>query len=304
MISIIDKPWITFALFTYNQESYIEEAIESVVFQEYDKINIIISDDCSTDRTYDLAREVVEKYRNRRPILLRKNQINQGVAEHVNVVMRLVQTDFVVFGSGDDISMPDRVTEQVGKWKDCNYSECSIFSNAIIIDQFGNAKGPFFKSNIADQHISTYLKTGKCWVGGFSQAHHMNVFREFGSLPRNTFQEDGVLAFRAILRGGVRYIDKELIRYRRHDSNLFDTQTKRGLLKLNLSSYELSLQKKRDIKNDNSTCGIIRTLLYIRIYNEILNCYIKKSIPWVTVLIFEAKNAVKKVLNEFGIDIK
>ena len=57
-----DKPLVTFALFAYNQEKYIREAIEGEFARAYQPLKIIISDDCSSDKTFDIINELVQNY--------------------------------------------------------------------------------------------------------------------------------------------------------------------------------------------------------------------------------------------------
>ena len=54
MIELLEFPLVTFALFTYNQERYVREAVEGVLAQTYEPLEIIISDDCSTDMTFSI----------------------------------------------------------------------------------------------------------------------------------------------------------------------------------------------------------------------------------------------------------
>jgi len=50
------KPLITFALFAYNQERFIREAVQGAFSQTYSPLEIIMSDDCSKDRTFDIEK--------------------------------------------------------------------------------------------------------------------------------------------------------------------------------------------------------------------------------------------------------
>jgi len=59
----MEKPLVSICLFAYNQEKYIKEAIRGVLNQTYENLGIIISDDCSTDNTYVIIKEEVEKYK-------------------------------------------------------------------------------------------------------------------------------------------------------------------------------------------------------------------------------------------------
>jgi glycosyltransferase involved in cell wall biosynthesis len=57
-----DRPLVTFALFTYNRERYIREAVEGAFSQTYSPLEIILSDDCSSDSTFEIIREMAGAY--------------------------------------------------------------------------------------------------------------------------------------------------------------------------------------------------------------------------------------------------
>ena len=58
------NPKVDILLATYNGEKYIKEQVESILNQTYENIQIIISDDCSTDKT----RQVLKEYENNEKI--------------------------------------------------------------------------------------------------------------------------------------------------------------------------------------------------------------------------------------------
>ena len=49
---------VTYVVLTYNQESYIREAVQSALAQNYSPLEVIVSDDCSIDKTFDVIREI------------------------------------------------------------------------------------------------------------------------------------------------------------------------------------------------------------------------------------------------------
>lgn len=57
-----ERPLVTFALFACNQEKYIREAVEGAFSQSYEPLEIILSDDCSSDRTFEM-REMAAEYK-------------------------------------------------------------------------------------------------------------------------------------------------------------------------------------------------------------------------------------------------
>ena len=67
-------------LATYNGEKYIKEQIESILSQTYKNIKLIISDDCSSDKTVEILKEY-EKKDNRIELYIQKQ--NLGVVKNI-----------------------------------------------------------------------------------------------------------------------------------------------------------------------------------------------------------------------------
>ena len=57
-----NKMKVSLLVFSYNQFKYIEDAIHSALNQDYCNLEIIISDDCSNDGTFDLVKNLVSNY--------------------------------------------------------------------------------------------------------------------------------------------------------------------------------------------------------------------------------------------------
>ena len=95
----------------FNCSEYLPEAIESIMNQTYDNIELIICDDCSTDESYKIA----EKYKERYPdkIKLIKNTNNRKLAYSLNHCLKYAKGEFVARMDGDDISEKDRFSKQV-----------------------------------------------------------------------------------------------------------------------------------------------------------------------------------------------
>jgi hypothetical protein len=80
---------LTFALFAYKQERFIQKAIEGAFSQTYSPFEIILSDDCSHDRTFGIMRDAAANYGGPHKVVLNCNPKNVGLAEHVNRVVGL-----------------------------------------------------------------------------------------------------------------------------------------------------------------------------------------------------------------------
>lgn len=61
-------PNVTFVMLCYNQEQYVEAAIRGALAQDYLNLDIIISDDNSPDRTFEVAKQIASNYEGRIPL--------------------------------------------------------------------------------------------------------------------------------------------------------------------------------------------------------------------------------------------
>ncbi len=94
----------------YNAEEYIVEAIESILNQSYKDFELIISDDDSTDRTWD----IICSYKNKdQRIIAVKNESNLNIAGNRNKLLSLAKGKYIVWQDADDVSYPYRLEKQV-----------------------------------------------------------------------------------------------------------------------------------------------------------------------------------------------
>ena len=71
----MEKPMVSYCLISYNQENFIRDAIESALKQDYHPLEIIISDDNSSDRTFEIAEQIVTEYKGTHSVILNQNKI-------------------------------------------------------------------------------------------------------------------------------------------------------------------------------------------------------------------------------------
>ena len=120
----------------YNCERFIEETVESVLKQTIKEIEIILIDDCSTDKSFDLIKKISDKDKR---VKVYKNEENYGVALTRNKGIDLSSGKYIALLDSDDVWMPDKLEKQLNdiKVKDCQISYCSYG----FIDRDGNNLG-------------------------------------------------------------------------------------------------------------------------------------------------------------------
>ncbi|MDW3137687.1 glycosyltransferase [Vibrio sp. 1288] len=262
-MNIIERPLVSFVLIAYNQEEYIKEAIEGALSQTYSPLEIILSDDCSRDRTFEIMREVAESYQGPHKIILNRNDPNLGIGGHINRVMSLSSGEFIVIGAGDDISLPERVSINVKTWQEKPDTKL-IYSDCYFVDESGDIleihePGPKMQNESLDNVITRNL-----WCLGAVSAIHRSVFDYFGPLMDGIVHEDRAWPTRAKLLGSISYINEPLIKYQAFGGVSRDYMTKNDwLLSKSVKWYSNFIndykQKVLDLKLSNSDYKIIQS---------------------------------------------
>lgn len=233
-----ERPLVTFALIAFNQRQFIRQAVEAAFAQTYSPLEIILSDDASTDGTYEILCEMAASYRGPHTIVLNRNAINMGIGGHVSVSSALAKGQLIVRADGDDISHPNRTSVFVRAWLDSGRKATSLFSNARVIDGEGCVTSERYFTRVVRNDISgielDIHPTGRLtlyplranrlclgnWVCGATHAFDRKLFDLFGPMESRVAQEDMVLTLRSQLaRGEIVYLDEALLDYRRHDGN-------------------------------------------------------------------------------------
>lgn len=215
------RPLVTFALIAYNQEGFVAQAVHAALAQTYSPLEIILSDDCSNDATFETMCRSASGYAGPHKVVLVRNESNQGIGGHVNRMAALAKGELLVIAAGDDISMPERVEELVTMWIEGQRRAHSLYSSAIVIDASGTACGTIGYPPREVGPIEA-IETHMDGVMGCSHAWSREVFDVFGPMLPGTTCDDRVIALRSMLLGGIAYCPKPLIRYRVHRDSLSD----------------------------------------------------------------------------------
>ena len=215
-VTVTDRPLVTFFLFGYKQERFAPEAIEGAFRQTYQPLEIILSDDCSPDRTFEIMREMAASYGGPHQVRINRNGSNLGIGGHVNRGMELARGELFVVGAADDVSLPHRTEAIVAAWLKSHRRACSIYSAFTIIDETGRQYGrhdvPLPPANWDLLKLCREFRMG---VAGVSHAWHRSIFDRFGPLNRDIVYEDQVLPLRSRLLGEVVHLPEQLVLYRR-----------------------------------------------------------------------------------------
>jgi glycosyltransferase involved in cell wall biosynthesis len=237
--------------------------LDGALAQTYSPLEIILSDDCSSDRTFELILERVREYGGRHKIIVNRNDQNLGIEGHVNKILSLASGELIVMAAGDDVSHCDRCSILVRNWL-ANGKPDGIGSGFVVIDEAGVSieRTPLrinkMQSLINDKKLAATDKFSLS-LNGCSAAWSKKVWNFFGPFRHGVVCEDDVMFFRALLLHGVYFVDEELVRYRSHSGNISNRRFQAGLVSMRelresalfeAKQYEIQVSKFAQMRAD------------------------------------------------------
>lgn len=107
-----DRPSVELLLASYNNEAYVAELMQSLARQTYSDFTLIVSDDCSQDRTLSIIEEHASTLRNPVRVLRRTSPSGSAKANFASL-MSVAQADYVLFVDADDVWKEDKVEKTI-----------------------------------------------------------------------------------------------------------------------------------------------------------------------------------------------
>jgi glycosyltransferase involved in cell wall biosynthesis len=259
-----DRPLVTFALFAYNQEKYIREAVEGAFSQTYSPLEIILSDDSSSDRTFQIIREMAATYKGKHEVKVRQSKINRGLARHILDVAQISNGEFIVVAAGDDVSLPSRsaemidlLTEEGTKFGASNFNEV-------------NEIGKLIEENKRNDYSKNYLFTiicsnPECFASGAAAVYRKEFLHGALQSARESvnsgriYNEDMLFAAYAAAIDELpsNYTKGPLLNYR-----IVSTSLSNYKMKNHTFIDELSLVKREAFRS-HYRCAILNAILEI-----------------------------------------
>lgn len=121
------KTKVSVVCLTYNHERYLEKCLEGFVSQKTDfAYEVFVHDDASTDNTVSVIERYAKKYPEIiKPLYERENQYSKGKNITSNIVLTLVESEYVAICEGDDYWIDENKLQNQVDALD-NYSQCHM----------------------------------------------------------------------------------------------------------------------------------------------------------------------------------
>lgn len=210
-------PKLSYVLLSHNREKYIRAAIESAFAQDYEgELEYIFSDDCSTDRTFEIIKECVAAYKGGRRVVVTQPPTNQHLAGNTNHAVQFVESDWIVRADDDDLSSVDRCSI-IGK-AIAEHPEASFVTTwvrdftddeeAAVLEESARPAGTRAVVRELDIRRPGCEQPTFCSREYSFKAWRMDSFRIFGDLDKQAYYCDDLTCFyRCCILGSGLYID-------------------------------------------------------------------------------------------------
>ena len=135
-VSAASYPLVSIIATCYNHEKFALDCLNAIKAQTYPNLQIIIADDCSTDRSVELIdRWILE---NDLKCVFIKHSVNVGLNKTLNEALSISKGEYIAHISTDDLWMPQFITTYVNEIQKRSKDYGLVYGNSFVIDELGH----------------------------------------------------------------------------------------------------------------------------------------------------------------------
>lgn len=215
---------ITVFIPSYNPGRFLTMALKSVYWQSYSNWKLILVDDCSTDNSMIMAKDLLNDPR----ITVIKNDVNLGQSKAQNRALDLITTPYCVQLDSDDWFWPNALETLLSEFKKQPDDVAVVSGNILVV----NEKTEYLSlhNNITESYIRKGRVFKDCYdfmlanMTVWPRCYRTSALKKIGGWSTDDpyegrHMEDMLVLFRLIESYRFHWIDKLLYVYRQHDNN-------------------------------------------------------------------------------------
>ncbi len=199
----------------YNAEFFIEDCINSIISQDFEGLEILISDDGSSDNT----RVLLDKYIENDQIKIYLQEKNLGITDNCNFLLNKASGQYICFFAGDDVMLPNKISKQYTYMK----SNRNLSFSYHLVDIFDTQSGDTIAITNHQPNLN-FLDVGTI-ISQMGISASMSIMARKSMLPKDLFNSnfrytsDWLMQIELAINGQVGYLDEVLCRYRKYGVN-------------------------------------------------------------------------------------
>lgn len=132
-----EKPLVSVAIPCYNHEKFVQQAIQSVIDQDYKNIELLIIDDGSKDSSIQKIKDMIPSCEKRFVRFDFKTRENKGLSETLNEIVSMSNGIYFSVLASDDIIKSDKISSLVEALESSGERCCVAFGDASFINDSG-----------------------------------------------------------------------------------------------------------------------------------------------------------------------
>lgn len=213
------KPEVSVLMPVYNGAEFVGRAVDSILRQTLENLELIIIDDGSTDETWKVLKELAERDRR---VRIFRNEINVGIPGTSNRALSLARGKFIARQDADDWSYPERLEKQV-RYMEKHEDIVAVGTFMLLVEQSGLPirlwRVPLIHEEIDLRHINGFSLQ---LPHGTMVARTEAMTRIGGYKEDHLFGSDYEMMLRLTEVGRVANLPEVLYRYILHKENTTD----------------------------------------------------------------------------------
>lgn len=261
----MSKPLVSVICLCYNHDRFVEEAIESVIRQTYEPLEIIVWDDASTDNSPAVIVRMKEKYPQLQIVLSKQNE---GNCKAFNGAFSRASGDFIVDFSTDDVMLEHRLARQVDVFARHDSITGVVFTDATYIDEHGSFIRNHYEHLFAHKLISSIAEGDvfrnvltTYYIASPTMMMRRSVLDLLGGYDETLSYEDFDLWVRSARVFRYAYLDERLTRIRKVGKSMSAGWYHAGDRQL-LSTYHVCLKAIGLCRNEGDRRAVIQRARY------------------------------------------
>ena len=214
-----ERPLITFVLYAFNQQSFVEQAVKAALQQTYSPLQVILSDDHSTDATFSIIQEHAAAYSGPHSIFTNRTPYNIGTVGHLLKLVPQMKGELIILAAGDDVSLPDRAQALVDEWQQSG--AWGLMSRCNLINEHGEIVRHDVMMDMPLDSMRAYFDHAVILIHGATSAYDRRAFALLDPPPdQRILHEDVPLSVLLNATGKpIHFVDRTLVNYRQHEAS-------------------------------------------------------------------------------------
>lgn len=224
-------------LAAHNGAKFIRQQIQSILEQSHYSLNLIVTDDGSTDETSEIVNAIANSD-SRVSYHICYN--SHGVVQNFNNGIKFSSADYILFCDQDDVWEKNKIESMLNEIcskeiVDGKKKPCLGFSNLKVVDEELNIihNDFYVYSNLnPNNNLKLEYLTWRSSVYGCTVIMNSLLLKIAGDVPKNIAMHDHWYAFQAALYGKVFYYSHALVNYRQHPENVVGAHRRSNLARI------------------------------------------------------------------------